>query len=300
MFGGSKKKLLTEGAQAIAAVTNVKEATVLGMSIARNYNYKLELTLLVRPESEAPFEANVEGYFPQFAQPSVGDQFWVRYDPEEKKSVEIDTARIAADNAATDASIAAAAASAVPPDLATNGIPGRGSLVDVEKLPAGQFVDCVMTVGVRLIDGTPPYRASCRVPLAAATAEQLVPGQTFFTVRADPTDHARIAMSTQEPTPVVTITDPAAIDPPARALRDGVPDKVTVLLHARQWLATPDGDELYAVKVRLASNGSEFQVNVPVPDAVTDVLQNGAELPAKRLAADHTVLTIDWAAAEAN
>ena len=53
-----------------------------------------------------------------------------------------------------------------------------------------------------------------------------------------------------------------------------------MLLHQRQWLATPDGDELYAVKVRLASNGSEFQVNIPVSGSATALLKNGAELPA--------------------
>jgi len=299
MFGGSKEKLLSDGAQAMAAVIKVDYAKTLGMNVARNYNYKLDLTLLVRPDGDAPFEAHVKDYFPQFGQPGVGDQFWVRFDPDDKTHVEIDQARIDADNAALDASVAAAAASAVPADLAATGILGRGSLVDVEKQPAGQFVDCVMTVGVRLIDGTPPYRAGCRVPLDPATAEHLIPGATFLTVRADPNDHSRIAISMQEETPVVTVSDPAVLDPPARAMREGVPDKVEVLLHARQWLATPDGEELYAVKVRLASNGSEFQVNIPVPETGLDLLQNGAELPAKRLAGDHAVLAIDWPAAQA-
>jgi hypothetical protein len=299
VFAGGKKKVLTQGAQAMAVVTNVEYAKTLGMTVAKNYNYKLDVTLLVRPENEAAFEAHVQEYFSQFAQPSVGDQFWVRYDPQDHSKLEIDMAQINADNAANEAAVAAAAASSVPADLAANGIPGRGSLVDVEKQPAGNLVDCVATVGVRLIDGSPPYRASCRVPLDPATAEKLIPGQTFFTVRADPSDHSRIAMSLQEPTPVVPVNDPAVIDPPARALSEGVPDKVSVLLHQRQWLATPDGAELYAVKVRLASNGSEFQVNVPVPASATSLLQDGAELPAKRLAADPKVLMIDWAAAGA-
>ena len=299
MLGGSKKKLLTEGAQAIAAVTKVDYATTLGMNVARNYNYKLDLTMLVRPEDAAPFEVHVKDYFSQFSQPSVGDQFWVRYDPADTSRVEIDQARINADNAAAEASVAAAAASAVPADLAASGIPGRGSLVDVQKQPAGQLVDCAMTVGVRLTDGSAPYRANCRVPLDAATAEFLIPGQTIFTVRADPNDHSRIAASLQEPTPVITINDPAVLEPPARALREGVPDKVTVLQHAPQWLATPEGEEFFAVKVKLASNGSEFQVNLPVPDAAVDLLEDGAELPAKRLAADASVLAVDWAAAQA-
>ncbi len=53
-------------------------------------------------------------YFSQFAQPSTGDQFWVRYDPDDKSKVEIDTAKIAASNAALEAQATAAAASAVP------------------------------------------------------------------------------------------------------------------------------------------------------------------------------------------
>src|SRR5579864_6430229 len=102
MFG-NKKHTLTQGAQAIAVVTDVGYATVMGMTVARNYNYKLELTLMVRPDNEAPFEAHVSGYFAQFSQPSVGDQFWVRYDPQDHSKVEIDTDKIAADNAAAEA-----------------------------------------------------------------------------------------------------------------------------------------------------------------------------------------------------
>ncbi len=120
-----------------------------------------------------------------------------------------------------------------------------------------------------------------------------------MTVRADPNDHSRVALSISEPTPVVTVTDQSAIDPPIRALRDGEPCRVVVLLHARQWLKTRAGDELYATKVRVTSDSSELQVFVPVPNQVLALLQDGAELPAKRVAAEPNVLTIDWAAAQA-
>lgn len=300
MFGPKKRHVLTEGAQALAVVTNVEYAKVLGgMTVARNYNYKLEVALMVRPENGPPFEAHVSAYFSTYAQPSVGDQLWVRYDPEDSTRVEIDQAKMDADNAAAQASVAEAAASAVPPDLADNGIPGRASLVDVQKTQVGALIDCEVTVGVRLVDGTPPYRASCHALLGPDNAEHMIPGQTFLTVRADPTDHSRIALSISEPTPVVTITDQSAIEPPVRAMRDGEPCRVVVLLHARQWLKTPAGDELYATKIRVTSDSSEFQVFVPVPSAALALLQDGAELPAKRLAAEPNVLTIDWAAAQA-
>jgi hypothetical protein len=274
----------------------VNYAKVAGMAVASNYNYKLAVTLMVRPDDEAPFEARISAYFSQYSQPKVGEQFWVRYDPQNRSKVEIDTARIAADNAAFEARVAAQAASAVPADLASGGIVGRGAVVDVQKTPAGNLIDCAVTVGVRLVDGSDPYRATCHVALTPDQAERLVPAGTYVTVRADPHNRSRIALSLSEPTPVVTITDPRAIDPPARALREGLPCRVTVLVHQRQWLQTPDGEEFYAIKVRVDTDGSEFQVNLPVPAAAIPLLQNGGEFPAKRLSAEPNILAIDWAA----
>lgn len=297
MLGSKKRHILKDGVQALAVVTNVDYAKVAGMVQARNDDYKLDVTLMVRPDDGAPFEAHVSRYFARFAQPSVGDQMWVRYDPQNPSKVEIDEARIAADNAAVKAHVAAEAASSVPADLAGSGILGRGAIVDVQKTPAGELIDCAVTVGVRLVDGTEPYRATCHVPLAPDQAERITPGSSYVTVRADPNDHSRIALSLNEPTPVVTVNDSRVVDPPARALREGQPCRATVLIHQRQWLQTPAGEELYAVRVKVDADGSEFQVNLPVPGAGVALLQDGAELPAKRLAAEPNVLAIDWAAA---
>ncbi len=301
MFGSKKRHVLEDGLSAMAVVTAVDYAKVLGgMTVARNDNYKLDLTLMVRPDDAAPFEAHVSGYFPQFSQPSIGDQFWVKYDPDDHQRVEIDTARIAADNAKFEAQAKAAAASALPADLAANGIAGRATLANVEKTQVGDLIDCVLSVKIRLIDGTPPYDASFHAVVAPDTAERLIPGSTFLGVRADPQNHQRVAWSPSDSIPVVPVTDPSVAEPPARALRDGQPCRVTVLLAGRQFLHLPgSNDELYAVKVRVSSDASEFQVFVPTPDAAVSLLQPGAELPAKRLAAEPSVLMIDWAAAMA-
>jgi hypothetical protein len=299
MFGGNKRHILAEGTQALAVVTDVNYAKVAGMTVAQNYNYKLKLTLMVKPEGEAPFEAFYSDYFPQFAQPQVGTEYWVRYDSADHTKVELDLAQIAADNAAYDAQVAAQTASAVPADLAAAGILGRGAIVDVQKTQVGPLVNCAVTVGVRLVDGTDPYRANCNIPLAPPQAEKLVAGSTFVTVRADAHDHSRIAISLTEETPVVTVSDPRALEPPARALRDGRPCRVTVLAHQRQWLQTPTGEEFYAIKVRVDYDSSEFQVNQPVPAASAAALQDGMEFAAKRLVAEPNVLAIDWAAAAA-
>jgi hypothetical protein len=300
MLGSKKRHILTEGAQAIGVVTNVGYAKLFGgMTIQQNDQYKLELTLMVRPDDATPFEAKVAGYFAQYAQPSTGDQFWVRYDPSDKSRIEIDTAKIAQVNAAVDAQAAEAAASALPADLAANGIPGRASLVEVQKTPTGNLVDCAVTVNIRLIDGTPPYKASCHALVGADKAEKLTPGSVFLTVRADPQNHQRIALSLSEDTPVVTINDQAVLQPLERAMSEGQPCRVVILLHQRQWLKTPGGDELFATKVRVTDSGAEFQVFVPTPADLTGLLVDGKELPARRLAAEPTVLTIDWAAARA-
>jgi len=300
MLGSKKRQVLTDGSSAMAVTTHVEYAKVLGgMTVQRNDQYKLQLTVMVRPENDAPFEAKVSGYFPQYAQPSTGDQFWVRYDPSDHSKIEIDTARIAVANAAYETQAAEAAATSLPPDLAANGILGRATLKDAQQTPMGQLIDCLVTLNIRLIDGSPPFVASCHATLAPENAAKLVPAQTFLPVRVDPQNHARVAVSLAEEIPVVPIFDPTVIDPPARALREGDPCRVQILLFGRQFLATPDGSELYATKVRVTDDGSEFQIFLPVPAASVSLLQVGAELPARRLATEPNVLTVDWTAAAA-
>jgi hypothetical protein len=292
VFGGKKKKLLSEGLQARAIVTGVQDT---GVTI--NENPRVKLTLQVQPEGDIPFEVTKKLTVSRVSIPRAGDEYVVRYDPADRSNVEFDTAAAKQENASAAAQIAEAAASQLPPDLAANGIIGRGACVDVQKTPVGQLVDCAMTVGVRLIDGTPSYKTTTRISLSPENAARIIPHQTTFTVRADPQNKERVAVSVSEPTPVVPITDPAVVDPPVRALREGVPCQVQVEAHGPQFLRVPTGEELYAVKVRVLDDGSELQVFQPVPENAVALLQDGATLPAKRIPAEPSVLTIDWAAA---
>jgi ribosomal protein S8E len=295
VFGHKKKEnVLEHGTQARAVVVDVADT---GMTI--NNNPRVQLTLQVQPEGQAPFEAKKKVTVSRVAIPSIGDTYFVRFDPANPSEVEFDTAKAQEVNNAAKAQLAEVAASAVPPDLMQNGIIGRGALVSVEKNPIGNLIDCAMTVGVRLVDGTPSYQAQTRLSLSAETAAQLMPHQTLFTVRADPNDHSRIAASLQETTPTVTISDPSVVDPPARAMRDGVPCRVKIIAHGNQFLKLPTGEVLYATKVQVVGEVSEFQIFLPVPDSAGGLLQDGAELPAKRLAAEPNVLIVDWAAAAA-
>jgi hypothetical protein len=294
MFGSKKKKILENGVQAQAVVMDVQDT---GMTV--NDNPRVKLTLQVQPESGPPFQATKKTTVSRVAIPSVGDTYFVRYDPSDPSDVEFDTAKARELNDAARSQVAEAAASAVPADLAQTGILGRGSCIDVQRTPIGNLVDCALTVGVRLVDGTPSYRANCHISLSAENAAKLIPQQTLFTVRADPDNHQRVALSLGEPTPVVTISDASVVDPPARAISQGVPCRVMIVAHSPQFLKLASGEQLYATKVRVLEDSSEFQVILPVPDSAAALLVDGAQLPAKRLAGEPQVLTVDWSAAQA-
>jgi hypothetical protein len=293
LFGGKKKKILAEGTQARAVVVNVQDT-----GITVNDNPRVKLTLQVQPEGQMPFEVTKKQTVSRVSIPRIGDEYIVRFDPAKPEDVEFDSAAVAQVNAAAQQSVVEAAAASVPSDLAANGILGRGALVDVQKTPMGQLVDCAMTVGVRLVDGTPSYKTQTRISLAAENAARLIPHQTLFTVRADPNNHQRVALSLSEPTPIVTIDDPSVVDPPARALAQGTPCRVEILAHGQQFLRLPNGEELYATKVRVLDDGSETQIFLPVPAASASLLQDGKQLPAKRILAEPSVMTVDWAAAQ--
>jgi hypothetical protein len=293
LFGGKKKKILADGIQARAVVINVQDT---GMTI--NDNPRVKLTLQVQPEGEVPFEATKKTTVSRVSIPRIGDEFIVRYDPSDPGDVEFDVAAVQQVNQAAETKLAEAAASQVPSDLAANGILGRGACIEVQKTPVGQLVDCAMTIGVRLVDGTPSYRANCRVSLSAENAARIIPHQTLFTVRADPQNHDRVALSLSEPTPTVTIDDPSVVDPPARALREGTPCRLQIVAHAEQFLRLPTGEDLFATKVRVLDDGSELQVFLPVPPNAMALFADGKELPGKRVLAEPSVLTVDWAAAQ--
>jgi hypothetical protein len=158
-------------------------------------------------------------------------------------------------------------------------------------------VRCHISVGVRLVDGTPPYRATVDALLLPEHADNMQPQHTLFPVCADPTNHSRVALVPGEDTPVVSLSDAGALEPAMRALSDGDPCQVTILESARQYLRVPNGDEVYAVKVQV--DGSTAEAMMPVPDGYAPLLQVGRELPAKRIAYEPNALAIDWAAAGA-
>ena len=174
---------------------------------------------------------------------------------------------------------------------------GRAGVVDVRKEAAGELVDCAVSAKVRLVDGTPPYQATIQANVVQRRADLLQAGRTIVAVRAGLDDHSEVMISWTEAVPVVTVTDPEILEPPARALRDGQQCRIVVLDQWRQFLKTPAGEELYATKARVTSDGLELQVMLHVPDSATALVVVGKELPAKRMQYQPNVIAVDWDAA---
>jgi hypothetical protein len=299
MFG-SKKKVLQTGTSAQATVIGIGDT---GMTI--NNNPRIKLTLQVQADGQPAFQATKTATVSRLSIPRVGDTLWVRYDPKDPSKIEFDANKGQQDLAAAQADARAQSeyvaaksehdAMELPPDLAANGIRGRGSCKAVEKIPEGNLVRCNITVGVRLVDGTPLYEATCEGHMLPERAAKLQPQHSMFAVCADSTNHMRIALVPGEPIPVAPLPDNSPVEPALRALTSGDPCTVKIVDFARQYLSLPDGDELYTVKGEV--DGLVVEAPVPVPPSAADRIQVGAELPAKRLAYEPNSLAIDWQAA---
>src|SRR5947209_424263 len=88
MFGSKKRKILENGVQARAIITNVEDT---GVTI--NDSPRVKLTLQVQPDGEVPFEVTKKTLVSRLRIPSVGDALWVRYDRSDRSEVEIDNTK---------------------------------------------------------------------------------------------------------------------------------------------------------------------------------------------------------------
>jgi hypothetical protein len=105
MFG-SKKKVLETGTSAQATVINIQDT---GVTI--NMNPRVKLTLQVQPEGQSPFQATKVATVSRLEIPSIGDRYWVRFDPGDPNKLEFDTNKASQDLQAAQATYAAAQSS---------------------------------------------------------------------------------------------------------------------------------------------------------------------------------------------
>ena len=81
----------------VAAPALVLKASDTGIRI-NYFNMVIKVTLRVMPKGEAPFEVTTEAFFQRIAPPIPGMTVYIKYDPNDKKSVvllsqsDIDTA----------------------------------------------------------------------------------------------------------------------------------------------------------------------------------------------------------------
>jgi hypothetical protein len=199
---------------------------------------------------------------------------------------------------------------AVPKELLTQGLLGRGIIVTVKQTSVSTGADfdpahvCEFTVEVAL-DDTPRYTATCRQAVKATVLPQLMmPGATVA-VRVDRNDHQRIALSLGEAPPTVTMAGAESGDPKvgsaARILAEGQDCKAVIVQSQPLGMRNKAGDDVYAFALTImAPDRAPYQIQVgnPVPAAALPLLYPGKTVPAKRMPNGADVeVAIDWQAA---
>jgi hypothetical protein len=189
--------------------------------------------------------------------------------------------------------------------LLETGLLGRGIIVSVQQTSVSTGVDfdpshvCVFTVEVTL-DNVPRYTATCRQSVRATVLPQLMMPGVTVAVRADPSDHSRIALSLGEEPPTVTMAKSG--DPntgsAARILEQGVPCRAVIVQSQPLGTRNPKGDDMYAFLLTVMADGRppyQIKVGNPVPAGAVPLLYPGNNVPARRMAdGDDHELVIDW------
>ena len=135
MFGSKKKKILMNGVSARATINRIE-----GTGVIVNGKPRVKLALTVHPDGQLPFDVEKAMTASPWAMPQIGQQIWVKYDPDDTSRVEIDQAK-------NDEMTAAASASAqripgampggnpVVSTTFTTTIPGGQTVIDARNVP---------------------------------------------------------------------------------------------------------------------------------------------------------------------
>jgi hypothetical protein len=193
----------------------------------------------------------------------------------------------------------------VDKQLLEHGLLGRGIIVSVQQTSVSTGVDfdpshvCVFTVEVSL-DDVPRYTATCRQSVRATVLPRLMMPGVTVAIRADSSDHSRIALSLGEEPPTVTMAKSG--DPntgsAARILELGVPCRAVIVQSQPLGTRNQKGDDMYAFLLTVMADGRppyQIKVGNPVPAGAVPLLYPGNNVPARRMAdGDDHELVIDW------
>jgi hypothetical protein len=196
----------------------------------------------------------------------------------------------------------------VDKDLLTNGQLGRGVILDVSisgttVQAGGGLVErkCTFQLEV-MLDGTPPFNASCSQRVAEVYIPQFQPGVTVVAVRVDPNDHSKVVIDFNSQVPTVTMAAPAGGSSAAEILATGRPARGIIVESRDLGVKSPSGVDMFAYALTIIEEGQpprQVQVGNPTPVEARPLLFNGSRVPVKLGPEEHDVV-IDWAAAIAN
>ena len=197
LFGISKddKKILETGVEALAEILQVKET---GVTVNQT-NYKVNLTLKVKPTFSAPFEVKASQLFQRLQLPNVGDVLKVKYDPKNLTKVVILTE---ADVADTDDEASIDKAMAILLELDKNnkmvlsyGIEAQAKILKAEDMNIDVDGDSIlMSFEIEVMpEGKPKFTAKAKAPILKVSFEKFKPGH-IVTVKYDPNDLTKVTM----------------------------------------------------------------------------------------------------------
>jgi hypothetical protein len=277
MFGRRTKWIREHGEQAQGVITDV---TIRRVSESAGLDFDMQVRIHYPEGTAADRRLKADGS--DMVQPQIGETLPLRFDPEDRAKVVIDfTALSARQQRLNDDAIALAEAdAAVPPDLRERGILGRATVQSISVETEDERSATITVDLAYRTDDNGPIRATTRQTIPRRTADQLVVG-TIVTVRVDPDDLTRVAVSTAEFTPVVAVGDADMVGPARRAQTEGTVCAFTVQARNRQFLSI-DGREMFSAKGTI--DGTEVEVALLMPAGVS-ALDHGQTITGRRLRA---------------
>ncbi len=190
---------------------------------------------------------------------------------------------------------------AVDHRLASDGLLGRGQIVDVQPASGGApgpAPECVFTVRV-FLDDVEPFEARCRQAVPASRVTELSSGQTSVAVRVDPCDHDAIALDLRVEPPTVRLPASAPSGSASEIIATGRTAWVTIVQSAPTGLRSAAGVDLHSFVLTVTLDGQapyQCQTTQPVPPGAVSLISPGATLPAFVASNNDGAVAIHWEA----
>jgi hypothetical protein len=201
-----------------------------------------------------------------------------------------------------------AMAGGVSSELMNNGLLGRGQITGLQQTNVSTGGDdnpspvCVFTVQV-MLDGVPPYEATCRQAVPMMVLPQLASGGAVVAVRVNPADHNEIALDLGTEAPVVSMAAQAGQETAADILSKGKSARAVIVQSQPLGMKSPTGLDMYGFQLTIMAEGKapyQIQVGNPVTPGGVPLIFPGSNLPAKYMPdGSPESVAIDWDAAVA-